>query len=52
MKRRFVLDSFISWIGGKKTENGTLEDRTGWKGLCRKGEVAFVLLAVQLGFHN
>lgn len=28
----------------KKTENGTLESRAGWKGLCRKGVTLLVVL--------
>lgn len=28
----------------KKTPNGTLESRTGWKGLCRKGVTLLVVL--------
>lgn len=28
----------------KKTENGTLESRAGWKGLCRKGGTLLVVL--------
>lgn len=33
----------------KKTENGTLESRAGWKGLCRKGmTLLFVLIAYRL----
>lgn len=28
----------------KKTENGTLESRAGWKGLCRKGATLLVVL--------
>lgn len=33
----------------KKTENGALESRAGWKGLCRKGmTLLIVLVAVRL----
>lgn len=33
----------------KKTENGSLESRVGWKGLCRKGvTLLIVLVAVRL----
>ena len=33
----------------KKSENGALESRAGWKGLCRKGKTLLILLiAVQL----
>jgi toxin secretion/phage lysis holin len=33
----------------KKTENGTLESRAGWKGLCRKAmTLLFVLIAYRL----
>lgn len=33
----------------KKTENGSLESRAGWKGLCRKGmTLLFVLIAHRL----
>lgn len=33
----------------EKTENGTLESRAGWKGLCRKGvTLAIVLVACRL----
>lgn len=33
----------------EKTENGTLESRAGWKGLCRKGvTLLIVLVACQL----
>lgn len=33
----------------KKTENGALESRAGWKGLCRKGmTLLFVLIAHRL----
>ena len=33
----------------EKTENGTLESRAGWKGLCRKGvTLAVVLVACRL----
>ncbi len=33
----------------KKSENGALESRAGWKGLCRKGmTLLIVLIAVQL----
>lgn len=28
----------------KKTENGTLESRAGWKGLCRKGVTLLIVL--------
>ena len=50
----------IDWITGgfllpavfkksPKSENGTLESRAGWKGLCRKGmTLLFVLIAVRL----
>ena len=33
----------------RKTENGALESRAGWKGLCRKGvTLLFVLIAYRL----
>ncbi len=34
----------------RKTENGALESRAGWKGLCRKGvTLLFVLIAYRSG---
>ena len=34
---------------GPKSENGTLESRAGWKGLCRKGmTLLFVLIGARL----
>lgn len=46
----------IDWITGgvllpvvfkksPKSENGTLESRAGWKGLCRKGMMLFFVLS-------
>ncbi len=55
-----VLLMGIDWITGgillpvifkksPKSENGRLESRAGWKGLCRKGmTLLFVLIAVRL----
>lgn len=55
-----VLFMGIDWITGgillpvifkksPKSENGRLESRVGWKGLCRKGmTLLFVLIAVRL----
>ena len=55
-----VLFMGIDWITGgillpvifkksPKSENGRLESRAGWKGLCRKGmTLLFVLIAVRL----
>lgn len=55
-----VLFMAIDWFTGgillpavfqksPKSENGTLESRAGWKGLCRKGTTLFfVLIAVRL----
>ena len=55
-----VLFMGIDWITGgillpvifkksPKSENGRLESRAGWKGLCRKGTtLLFVLIAVHL----
>ena len=55
-----ILFMAIDWITGgiilpvvfkksPKSENGALESRTGWKGLCRKGmTLLFVLIATQL----
>lgn len=48
----------IDWITGgvllpvvfkksPKSENGTLESRAGWKGLCRKGMMLFFVLVVE-----
>lgn len=55
-----VLFMVIDWITGgillpavfkksPKSENGALESRAGWKGLCRKGmTLLFVLIALRL----
>ena len=55
-----ILFMAIDWITGgiilpvvfkksPKSENGALESRAGWKGLCRKGmTLLFVLIATQL----
>lgn len=48
----------IDWITGgvllpvvfkksPKSENGTLESRAGWKGLCRKGMMLFFVLVAE-----
>ena len=50
----------IDWITGgvllpvvfkksPKSENGTLESRAGWKGLCRKGMMLFFVLVGKTG---
>lgn len=37
----------------RKTENGALESRAGWKGLCRKGvTLLFVLIAYRLDLEQ
>lgn len=55
-----ILFMALDWITGgiilpavfkksPKSENGALESRAGWKGLCRKGmTLLFVLIAAQL----
>ena len=55
-----LLFMILDWITGgillpavfkksPKSENGTLESRAGWKGICRKGmTLLFVLVAVRL----
>ena len=59
-----VLFMGIDWITGgillpvifkksPKSENGRLESRAGWKGLCRKGmTLLFVLIAVRLDLFD
>ena len=52
----FMVIDYVSGLivagvfhNSKKTENGTLESRAGWKGLCRKGvTLLFVLIAYRL----
>ncbi len=52
----FMVIDYVSGLvvagvfhNSKKTESGTLESRTGWKGLCRKCMVLlFVLIAYRL----
>ena len=52
----FMAIDYVSGIivagvfhNSKKTENGALESRAGWKGLCRKGmTLLFVLIAHRL----